>query len=100
MDSCYLYNECINEINLYFEFLFDVLDKWLKFKFFDEEKEFDRDLIYILKVNVYFVVYNFIEFIVCNVIEDIYINLKVEIEFCVDKLNIEFVKRVFKKVSE
>lgn len=53
MDSRHLYNERTSEINLYFEFLFDVLDKRPKLKFSDEERAFDRDLIHILKANAY-----------------------------------------------
>jgi len=100
MDSRYLYNERINEINLYFDFLFDILDRRPKLKFSDEEKGFDRDLIHILKANAYLVVYNLIESTVCNAIEDIHTTLKAETELCADKLNIELAKRAFKKVNE
>ncbi|EGR0593676.1 hypothetical protein RB981_001202 [Vibrio cholerae] len=100
MDSRHLYNERTSEINLYFEFLFDVLDKRPKLKFSDEERAFDRDLIHILKANAYLVVYNLIESTVCNAIEDIHNTLKAETGLCADKLNIELAKRAFKKVND
>jgi len=100
MDSRHLYNERTNEINLYFEFLFDILDRRPKLKFSDEEKDFDRDLIHMLKANAYLIVYNLIESTVCNAIEDIHTVLKSEVELCADKLNIKLAKKAFKKVNE
>lgn len=100
MDSRHLYSERASEINIYFDFLFDVLDLRPKLKFDNEEKAFDRDLIHILKANAYLIIYNLIESTVCNAIEDIHTKIKTETALCADKLNIELAKRAFKKVNE
>jgi len=100
MDSRHLYDERASEINIYFDFLFDLLDLRPKLKFVDQEKAFDRDLIHILKANAYLIIYNLIESTVCNAIEDIHTKIKTETALCADKLNIELAKRAFKKVNE
>lgn len=100
IDSWYLYEERVEDINTYFEFLFSVLDNRPTLKFENHEEPFNRDLIHILKANGFVIVYNLIESTVCNAIEDIHKALKQNDTLCADKLNIKLAKRAFKRVND
>ncbi|MCH2055438.1 MAG: MAE_28990/MAE_18760 family HEPN-like nuclease [Thalassotalea sp.] len=100
IDSWYLYQERVEDINTYFEFLFSVLDNRPVLKYNDREESFDRNLLHILKANGFVIVYNLIESTVCNAIEDIHKELKRSDALCADKLNVELAKRAFKRVND
>jgi hypothetical protein len=100
IDSWYSYQDRVEDINTYFEFLFSVLDDRPTLKFSDREENFDRDLLHILKANGFVIVYNLIESTICNAIEDIHKELKLNDALCADQLNVRLAKRAFKRVND
>ncbi|MEM0991392.1 MAG: MAE_28990/MAE_18760 family HEPN-like nuclease [Bacteroidota bacterium] len=90
------FEERVEEIELYFEFIENLVEKDAKLIYPDKsEKEFDDDLVKIFKANSFLLLYNLCESCIPNAVEAIYLKVNTDgVNF--DKLRSEFKIEIIK----
>lgn len=103
MKSRILFDERVNDINEYFEFIETLINKRPTMSYSDTEQNYLKkitiNITHILKSNAFLILYNLIEATVSNAIEDIHDEILNNNNLCVDLLCTNLTKIAFKNID-